>query len=219
VICPLCRKRKARRVCPALDRSICTVCCGTKRLVEIRCPPDCGYLSSAREHPPAVVQRQREHDLTLLVPVVQDLTRRQSQIFFLLQTTVAQHKPEGFYTLTDDDAAEAAAALAATLETAERGVIYEHRAASPPAAALARSLRQTLEQVRGEAGSGFDRDAAVALRAVERAARELRRQEAGRPGAYLELAQRFAARLPPPEPGGTGPADDRAGGEPRLIIP
>ncbi|MCK7478268.1 MAG: hypothetical protein M0C28_13315 [Candidatus Moduliflexus flocculans] len=36
--CPLCRQRAARRRCPALDRDICAVCCGTKRLAEIRLP-------------------------------------------------------------------------------------------------------------------------------------------------------------------------------------
>ena len=36
------------------------MCCGTKRLAEIRCPSDCTYLVSAREHPAAVVRRQQE---------------------------------------------------------------------------------------------------------------------------------------------------------------
>ena len=33
--CPVCGQRKARRECPALGQTICTVCCATKRLVEI----------------------------------------------------------------------------------------------------------------------------------------------------------------------------------------
>ena len=59
-LCPLCRQRKARRPCPAVGHSICSVCCGTKRQREIVCPPSCVYLSSAREHPAAVVQRRQE---------------------------------------------------------------------------------------------------------------------------------------------------------------
>ena len=51
--CPLCGARKARRACPGVGRDICAVCCGTKRLVEIRCPATCGYLQSARVHPAA----------------------------------------------------------------------------------------------------------------------------------------------------------------------
>jgi hypothetical protein len=215
MVCPVCGKRKARRACPALGRDICAVCCGTKRQVEIRCPPDCGYLSVAREHPPAAVQRQREHDLALLMPVVHDLTRRQSQIFFLLMTSAARHVPDGLYKLADDDVAEAAASLATTLETADRGLIYEHRAATLPAAHLAAAFRKMLEEVRGEIGKAFDRDSAAALRRMEIAARDMRRQQAGHPTAFLELARRFADRLPDPQP---GQSEDPAR-ESRLIIP
>ncbi|HEY7789678.1 MAG TPA: hypothetical protein VIC33_04135 [Vicinamibacterales bacterium] len=198
MICPLCGTRKARRGCPALGRSICSVCCGTKRLVEIRCPADCGYLASSREHPPAAVERQREADYALLLPVVRDLGRRQAQIFFLLQAAVARHRPDGLYSLSDDDVAEATAAFAATIETAERGVIYQHHAGSLPAEHLVRALRQALDEVRGDGGHSFDRDAAVALRRIEVGARTLRRQAGGSPTAYLELAQRFASRMPEP---------------------
>ena len=48
MLCPLCGKRNARRACPALGHLICAVCCGTKRLTEIACPSDCGYLATAR---------------------------------------------------------------------------------------------------------------------------------------------------------------------------
>src|ERR1700704_4766830 len=59
VVCPLCGQRKARRGCPALDKQICAVCCGTKRLVQIECPPDCAYLAVAREHRPPAAARSR----------------------------------------------------------------------------------------------------------------------------------------------------------------
>src|SRR5262245_38523958 len=128
--CPLCDTRKERRACPALHQTICAVCCGTKRLTEIHCPDDCVYLSSAREHPAAVVKRQQEHDVAILLPTLQGLTERQYQLVFLFQTLIARHTPEGFARLVDDDVAEAAGALASTLETATRGVIYEHAAKS-----------------------------------------------------------------------------------------
>ena len=63
--CSLCGRRRGRRACPALGESICAACCGTKRLVEISCPPECSYLRSSQAHPPAAVQRQRERDLQL----------------------------------------------------------------------------------------------------------------------------------------------------------
>lgn len=219
MLCPLCRTRKARRACPALGQTICSVCCGTKRLVEIRCPADCRYLASAREHPAAVVERRREADFALLLPIVRDLTRRQAQIFFLLQATIARHKPDGFYALKDDDVAGATASLAATLETAERGLIYQHRAGSLPAEHLALALRKSLDEVRGEAGASFDRDTAHVLRRIELAARTTRKQAGGSETAYRELAQRFANRMPDPkateEEAGAGDPE----GESRLIIP
>ena len=43
-LCPLCGSRKGKRSCPALRTSICSACCGEKRIVEIACPDDCAYL-------------------------------------------------------------------------------------------------------------------------------------------------------------------------------
>src|SRR5919108_3854947 len=139
--CPLCGTRKARRACPALGQTICAVCCGTKRLVEIRCPSDCAYLAAAREHPAAVVRKQQERDVARLLPTIQHLTERQYQLFFLFQSAITRFRPDGFARLVDADVAEAAAALASTLETAARGVIYEHTASSPPAQGLATALK------------------------------------------------------------------------------
>src|SRR5688500_18755376 len=124
--CPVCNQRKGRRACPALRQTICTVCCATKRLVEIDCPADCPHLTAAREHPAAIVKRQQERDVALLLPTIRELTERQQQLFFLFQTAIARHTPEGFARVNDGDVAGAAGALAATFETASRGVIYEH---------------------------------------------------------------------------------------------
>ena len=137
VVCPLCGTRRARRGCPALGQQICAVCCGTKRLVQIQCPSDCAWLASAREHPPAVAVRQQQRDVGLLVQFMRDFSQRQSQLFFLINTFLVRYEPPELQPLIDDDVAEAAAALAATFETASRGVIYEHRPASLPAERLA----------------------------------------------------------------------------------
>src|SRR5262245_65956202 len=89
--CSLCGTGKAKRACPALGRDICPVCCATKRQVEISCPPDCGYLSSARAHPAAVVQRQHERDMRFLIPLVADLSETQYRLFLYAQALVVQH--------------------------------------------------------------------------------------------------------------------------------
>jgi hypothetical protein len=193
--CPLCGQRKARRDCPAIGQSICPVCCGTKRLKEIACPPTCPHLAAAREHPAAVVRRQQERDVAVLLPTIRNLTERQYQLFFLLQSVIAKYKPEGFARLVDEDVAAAAGALAATLETAARGVIYEHAPGSLVAQRLVAEMKTLLEQIRQQGGTVYDREAAIVLRAIEQGAREVRTREAAAEGgsdtAYLSLIGRL----------------------------
>lgn len=169
--CLSCGRHKGRRDCPALRGTICAVCCGTKRQIEIACPPDCGYLASAREHPAAVVRRRQEQDVAELVPTIRHLTERQYQLFFVLQTTITRFKPQGLGRLVDSDVAEAAHSIAATLETSAKGVIYEHTPAGPAAKALAKEMNHTLAQIREHGARVFDHECVMVLRAIESGAR------------------------------------------------
>jgi hypothetical protein len=190
---------------------ICAVCCGTKRLTEIACPDDCPYLAAAREHPAAVVKRQQEHDVSIILPTLQGLSERQYQIFFLFQSLIARHVPEGLARLIDDDVADAAASFASTLETAARGVIYEHAAQTLPAQRLAAEMKTMLAEMRQQGATVYDREAAIVLRSIEKGARETRHAESG-DTAYLTLMARLLQR-------NRGTAPD-APAEPRsLIIP
>jgi hypothetical protein len=190
MLCPLCGHRKRRRDCPALARTICPVCCGTKRLVEIPCPSDCGYLTSAREHPAAVVRRQQARDVTRVLPTIRHLTERQHQLFFLFHALIARHRPQGFARVVDSDVAQAAAVLAATFETASRGVIYEHTAQSPVANAIIAEIRTMLAQMREQGAKVYDGEVTIVLRAIEEGARAT-----GLPGegeaVYVELMGRL----------------------------
>lgn len=42
--CHHCRRRKAKRHCPALRAELCQLCCGELRQKKINCPPSCPYL-------------------------------------------------------------------------------------------------------------------------------------------------------------------------------
>lgn len=170
MLCPVCHQRKAKRACPALGKQICAVCCGTKRLTEIACPPDCGYLSTARTHPPAVVQRQQEMDRAMLLPLLQGMSERQARLFLMLAAVAAQHRADGLQQLIDEDIAQASGALASTLETAAKGIVYEHQPTSLLAARLMVELRGVVDEVVKNASSALERDAAVALRRLEQAA-------------------------------------------------
>jgi hypothetical protein len=193
--CPLCRQRKVKRACPALGQDICAICCGTKRIVEISCPATCIYLEHAHRHPAAAVKRQQQADLVVLMTALGRVSEPQLQLFFLLQSTIVRFKPDAFSDLSDRDVADAAAALAASLETAGRGVLYEHQTSGAAAGALRRELKQLLEQV-GGGGSRFDREAAEVLRGIERGARHETLGAGAGPRDYLSLVARVLQERP-----------------------
>lgn len=214
VKCPLCGQRKARRACPALAQQICAVCCGTKRLTEIQCPSDCGYLAVARDHPAAATARQQQLDVELLLQFVRDFSQRQSQLFAMTLTFLVRYQPPELQPLIDDDVVEAAAALAATFETASRGVIYEHRPTSHAGERLAAALKPLLNEAGQHGGTAFERDAAVVMRRVEEAVGALRALAPDNRRAFVELLGRTIRRGGPAEDEKAQPPDP-----PRLILP
>jgi hypothetical protein len=191
MVCPLCGARKARRACPGVGQAICAICCGTKRLVEIQCPPTCGYLQAARAHPAAVEQRQRELDVSVIAPLLRDLTERQQQLFFLLLGVTRRQADDALRPLLDADVADAASALAATYETSARGVIYEHQTRSLPAQRLLGNLQAALADLGRDGRERLvEREAPHALRAIERGVRTVSALPGAGRTAYLELVGR-----------------------------
>lgn len=182
--------------------------------MEISCPETCAYLSSAREHPAAVVRRQQERDVASLLPVIARLTERQQQLFFLIHSVVASHEPDGLVRVTDADVADAAGAVASTVETASRGVLYEHAPPTAPAKRLAADIRATLADVRARGTTIYDGEVAIALRTVERGARGAHKEQGGAPDAYLALMSRLLSR----RPGSTAPGGANKPGS-SLILP
>jgi hypothetical protein len=134
--------------------------------------------------------------MQFLVSRIADLSETQYRIFLLAQALVVKHAKEASPAPIDSDVAEGIASVAATLETAGKGIIYEHRAASIPAQRLATEVSAAIRDLAGRAGSGaarFERDAATALRALERTAREAGKEasDASHPEAsWLTLASR-----------------------------
>ncbi len=191
-LCPLCNKRRARRVCPALNQDICAICCGTKRITEIDCPKNCTYLQSANAHPPAIVQRQQQRDLRFLLPVFRGLTERQHQILFLLQTFLVTGN-HNVQSIDDGDIEEAARALANTYETADRGIVYDHSATGVNAQRLAIEFKNMLQSKQSEGLRLSDRDLAAAFRRLEAAAKDAEKALADdrNDRAYLELLKRM----------------------------
>jgi hypothetical protein len=196
-MCPLCGQRKGRRACPALGHQICAVCCGTKRGTEIQCPSDCVYLASAREHPPAVAVRRQQRDLGLVLQLMRDFNERQSKLFLLTAAALVSYQAPELQPIIDEDVSEAAAALAATYETAVRGVIYEHRPSSLPAERLLGVLKPVMAEAGQHGGTAFERDAAVVLRRLAEAVRETRANQPEKRRAFLDLLGRVVSKPAP----------------------
>ncbi len=195
--CPLCQKRPTKRGCPALRREICPTCCATKRLVEIACPDDCRYVDSAQRHPAALVRKQIDKDVTVLMTTMGRLSEQQLQLFFLLESIILGFKPDGFARLVDSDVGLATGALAAACETASRGVIYEEATPSVVAEALRNQLKPIVTEVTKSGGSGAERAVAEVLRGIERGAKHEGALAGAGPTGYLELVARVLQQRPP----------------------
>ena len=209
--CPLCQKRPAKRACPALRQDICAVCCATKRLVEIQCTEDCRYLEAGQRHPAAVVKRQIDRDVTQLMATVGRISEQQLQLFFLLQSMVLSYKPEGLARLVDSDVALAAGALAGSLETASKGVIFEEATASVVAEGLRRALKPVIEEVTKNGGTRAEREVALVLRAMERGAKHGGGHIPEGETAYLDLVTRVFMQQ--------GPQAAKAPEKPLIVLP
>ena len=195
--CPLCRQRKGRRACPAKATTICAHCCGTKRRVEIDCPADCVYLSGG--HAPGWEGREteRRRDARRLAPHLQGLSDVRARMFLL--TLAGIHgihgrRPE----LTDALLGQAVTALRKTVETRNRGILYDHQAEDLRAQGLVHELRELFE-AKDDAGrvvSADDRDLLPVLAALEAALEDTRKEGAGA-FALLETAGRIASAAGP----------------------
>ncbi len=200
--CPLCSQRVAKRQCPAKEGKICSICCGTKREVEIDCPGDCVYLQTGRAFESA---RQHRHDASQPTPQFnqQSLYRNTPVINAVVQTILEERLRDS--SIVDQDVRTALIALKATMKTLSSGIHYETLPEGNVAAVgLYRQLKSVLEQLMQPQGPKRD-----ALRVSE--IPELldfllvtaESRSSGRPRSrqYLEWLSSVAAESPPEEAG------------------
>ena len=134
--CPICKKRKPERYCPAKGEKICAVCCGTEREVTIDCPPDCPYLAAAHRYEDEHRKPVPPGDVPFLeVHVSPDLIHDRRPVVAGLAFTILKFAA-GQRALADADALAALSALAETYRTLGSGIYYE----KPPVAALPQTL-------------------------------------------------------------------------------
>jgi hypothetical protein len=160
-------------------------------------------------HPPAVARRQQARDLALLMPVLDGLSDSQRQLLSLVLSVIGRHGTADLGSARDTDIVDGVSAQLATIETAARGVIYEHRPATLPGQRLATDIRGMFADLAGKAGRSLDADAAAVLARVIRLADGARKTFPGNDTAFLDLVKRVARtteqegradRVPNPSP-------------------
>ncbi|MGD1156202.1 MAG: hypothetical protein ABSA41_10270 [Terriglobia bacterium] len=138
--CPICEKRKAKRLCPARAESICTVCCGTEREVTIDCPRDCPYLVASREYEGT----RREFDWSKLpfaeVKVPANYAREHGEVLDKLNYAICEFAAD-HREVVDADVLAALQTLAEGYRTLASGIYYEN----PPVHPLQRGIYEELK--------------------------------------------------------------------------
>jgi hypothetical protein len=192
--CPLCRERKGKRQCPAKGERICSQCCGSKRLVEIDCPPDCVFLSGAHAAAWEGRETERARDRRRIAHAVQGLTDAPLQLLLVGIVGIDRMRSER-RELQDRLVLDAVQALRKTVETRGHGILYDHAAEDLRAQGLLHDLRGLFEakDAQGRPVSPDDRDLLPALKALEAMIGDCLRE--GGSSGFLELASRVAAEL------------------------
>ncbi|MGZ4886641.1 MAG: hypothetical protein ACXVJK_02855 [Candidatus Aminicenantales bacterium] len=197
-LCPKCRKRLAKRACPALGSRLCQLCCGRLRGRDIHCPPACPHLAAHRpyhekriiEKKPAGAERRAKKDI-----LGDD---RLAWLAFQIEAALARHaEPRPAFTDT-----EALLALEYAREKTLKGsgrLIIPGESLKPVNEA-GESVVQAVETCRYRASAilesgaeGYKKDEKIAC--LERVALGVRLNLEAHPEgrAYLEdLARRFA---------------------------
>ena len=141
--CPLCSERSAKRFCPAKQALICTVCCGTKREVEIDCPGSCVHLKAGRSYESD--RKQLDSELLARAKAFdQRFLNEYGHFLELLSRAVAEERPSSPW-LVDADVMEVYRALHATMKTLSGGIYYETLPEGTAGQALFRKLKAFLD--------------------------------------------------------------------------
>jgi hypothetical protein len=140
-----------------------------------------------------------------LGPHLEGLTEGQGQLALLALVGVTAIRA-GRPGLDDRLLQEATVALRKTVETREKGILYDHPAQDVRAQGLVHELSRVFEtrDAEGAPRAPADRDLAAALRALEGALAATSREGEG-PHAFLDTAARLAGRFGAPSPAHTRP--------------
>ncbi len=161
--CPLCESRRPRRFCAGIQRSICSICCGTHREVTVECPLDCTHLIEAHRHE-KLAEPDPDNVPHTDVQVTKEFLARNSALTDavggLLAAAIAETPGAA-----DPELRQALEALVRTYRTRHSGLVYDTRPVHPTALALYERflghLEELLRRAEQAAGLSVARDADV----------------------------------------------------------
>jgi hypothetical protein len=154
VSCPLCKKRRPGRFCPAQGETICAVCCGTERERTLDCPADCVYLIAAHRYEREHRQPSAAEEIPFSgLEIARNLIYEQQALVSGLAHTLVKFADEQ-RALTDPDALAAIIALAETYRTLVSGIYYEKPPDAPLPAALYAALASFIQQYKQQSAGG-----------------------------------------------------------------
>lgn len=154
--CILCRKRKAKRYCPAKNEKICPVCCGEKRGIEIDCPLDCEYFVEGQKHQQQKVARERirKDGIDSYVKKA-ELYRREPAVFAVIEKEISRMFREK-RDLNDRDLATALEQVKNTMKTEKSGIYYEHQGENLYANEISSNVLRAVKSYLQNGGSNID---------------------------------------------------------------
>jgi hypothetical protein len=190
--CPLCGSRKGRRSCPALRSWICAGCCGSKRRVEVDCPADCAFLTGraagAWEGRATELRRDKRRIGSLFASMSEAQENAAYDVLIGLQEVRSRY-PD----VDDRLMASALGVLRQTLETQERGILYEHKADDLRVQLVTTAIQESIEPD-DERKAHRPSVLLAVVRAFEQGLARAANEETD-PRAFLDSARRVAELL------------------------
>ena len=147
--CPICNKRKAKRLCPARAESICSICCGTEREASIDCPSDCVWLVASRKYDMTRLEVDWAKVPFAEVKFDRSFAETHGALLVEIDHAVCEFAAD-HREVVDTDVLVALQTLAETYRTQTSGIIYEKPLDYLPQRALYDYLKASIAEFRKE---------------------------------------------------------------------
>jgi hypothetical protein len=172
--------------CPALKTEICSLCCGTRRRRTVACPEDCGFLKHGRAY-----QELRVGN-TEPLKKARELS---PEYVNALDLSILEIRNTRFRDLLDREVREALENVLKTVETGEKGLIYEYRSPDPRIQILSDGIKRVVGEFQNKRRVETEETKACLLAAVTAIRSMLRHNPDS--VAYLDLITQYAREAKP----------------------